>query len=187
MTGQVREYPNSPRNQKNAEFTHKKALATLSNWGYIRKKFGFSNWLLRQDARRTTQLKEISLLVKMSICKGRQNSIYLGRPAPQKLQRPEPVFKNIVIEALKVQAYLQEVPTRTQIDAGQYFTVTRARISQLTRIVNNLPADFIEKMRECTDQNIIKRFSGKTLLRIAAKNENERRNEIEYLLGSKIY
>jgi len=119
----------------------------------------------------------------MSVCKGRQHSIYLGRPAPQKPQRPEPVFKNIVIEALKVQAYLEEAPTRTQTDAGQHFNVTRARISQLTSIVNNLPADFIEQMSKCTNQTLLKTFSGKRLLKISSiESEKERRNEIERLL-----
>jgi len=118
----------------------------------------------------------------MSVCKGRQHSIYLGRPASQKPQRPEPVFKNIVIEALKVQAYLEDTPTRTQADAGQHFNVTRARISQLTSIVNNLPADFIEKMRECTDRTMLKTFSGKRLLKIAGlENEQNRRETIKLL------
>jgi len=118
----------------------------------------------------------------MSVCKGRQHSIYLGRPAPQKPQRPEPVFKNIVIEALKIQAYLEETPTRTQTDAGQHFNVTRARISQRTSIVNNLPAEFIEKMGECTDRSMLKTSSGKRLLKIAGlENEQNRQKAIELL------
>ena len=118
----------------------------------------------------------------MLICKGRRNSVYLGRPVPQKPQRPEPVFKNTVIEALNVRAYLEEAPTRTQTDAGQHFNVTRARISQLTSIVNNLPADFIEKMTNCTDRALLKTFSGKRLLKIAGlENEQNRRETIKLL------
>lgn len=48
-------------------------------------------------------------------------------------------------------------------------------------IHEKLPDDFIEKMGECDDQNFVKHFSGKTLLKIAAKSEKERRNEIERL------
>jgi len=37
-------------------------------------------------------------------------------------------------------------------------------------------------MGQCDDQNLIKRFSGKTLLKITAKNEKERQTEIDQLL-----
>jgi hypothetical protein len=49
-------------------------------------------------------------------------------------------------------------------------------------IHEKLPDDFIEMMGQCDDQVLIKRFSGKTLLKIAAKSEKERRNEISQLL-----
>jgi len=118
----------------------------------------------------------------MYIHKGRRNSINLGRPFPKELERPQPVYKNIIIEALKVQAFLEETTSRTQTDAGQHFNVTRARISQLTTIVNKLPAEFIEQMRECDDRRILKTFSGKRLLKIAGlENERNRRETIKLL------
>ena len=94
------------------------------------------------------------------------------------------MFKNIVIEALRVQAYLEEAPSRTQTDAGHHFKVTRARISQLSKIVNNLPDDFIEKMRECEDRTMLKTFSGKRLLKIAGlENEQNRQKAIDQLVS----
>lgn len=102
----------------------------------------------------------------MYIRKGRRKSINLGRPFPKEPQRPQPVYKNIVIEALKVQTYLTEASSRTQTDAGQHFNVTKARISQLTKIVNNLPKNFIGKMKKSEKRNILKTFSGKRILKI---------------------
>ena len=142
-------------------------------------------WFPRQDSKRTTQPQVIQLLVKMYIRKGKRNSINLGRPFPKEPERPQPVYKNIVIEALKVQAFLEDAPSRTQADAGHHFNVTRARISQLTSIVNNLPDDFIEKMRECEDRSMLKTFSGKRLLKIAGlENEHNRREAIKLLLSA---
>ena len=143
------------------------------------------NWLPKTDSRLTTQPQVIQLLVKMYILRGKRKSISLGVPFPAKPKPPEPVYKNIVIEALRVQAFLEEAPSQTQTDAGQHFNVTRARISQLTKIVNKLPDDFIEKMRECEDRSMLKTFSGKRLLKLAAiENEKERQNEIENLLSN---
>jgi len=84
--------------------------------------------------------------------------------------------------AIKVNEYLAQNPQRTYTSAGNHFGVTRARISQLMTIHEKLPDDFIRRMGECKDQNLIKRFSGKTLLKIAAKNEKERQAQIKILL-----
>jgi len=55
-------------------------------------------------------------------------------------------------------------------------------ISQLMTIHDKLPDDFIEKMGECKDQNLIKRFSGKQLFKIAGlKNEHNRRETLKSL------
>jgi len=120
----------------------------------------------------------------MYIRKGRRRSINLGQPFPKELERPQPVYKNIVIEALKVHAFLTEAPSRTQTDAGQHFNVTRARISQLTSIVNNLPSDFIESMRQCDDRRMLKTFSGKRLLKIAGLENDQNKRETIKLLSA---
>jgi hypothetical protein len=88
--------------------------------------------------------------------------------------------------AIRVQEYLVENPQRTQTAAGNHFGVTRARVSQLMTIVENLPDDFISIMKTTEDQSLIKRFSGKTLLRIAALNTSEqRRASIETIYSEK--
>lgn len=85
--------------------------------------------------------------------------------------------------ALIVKDFLTENPQKTYVDAGQHFNLTRARISQLMKLVHELPAPFIEKMRNCDNQAILKAFSGKTLLKIADfKTEKERQENISRLL-----
>lgn len=84
--------------------------------------------------------------------------------------------KNIVAEALKVKTFLTEDPERTYLHASQRFKVTKARISQLMKIVDVLPLKFVAYMGGCEDRNLIKRFSGKTLLRIVGLELHVRRS-----------
>jgi len=51
-------------------------------------------------------------------------------------------------------------------------------ISQLMKIVSVLPEDFVEYMRHCKDEDIIRRFSGKTLLKIAGLESAKQRQEV---------
>jgi len=109
--------------------------------------------------------------------RGRGTAISLYDPLPPLPQAPKPVYKNIVAMAIQVQEYLIENPQRTQTTAGNHFGITRARVSQLMTIVENLPDDFISIMKTTEDQSLLKRFSGKTLLRIAALSTPEQREK----------
>ena len=140
--------------------------------------------------RRLSKCKEIHILVKMYRHRGRGTSISLYDPLPSRPLPPPPVYKNIVAMAIRVQEYLVENPQRTQTAAGNHFGVTRARVSQFMTIVENIPDDFISIMKTTKDQSLLKRFSGKSLLRIAALSTPEQRqayiestqNEINRLL-----
>jgi len=138
-----------------------------------------SIWLPTLDSRRNwakpSKCKEIRILVKMYRRRGRGTAIRLYDPLPPLPQAPRPVYKNIVAMAVQVREYLVENPQRTQTAAGNHFGVTRSRVSQLMTIVENLPDDFISSMKTTKDQSLIKRFSGKTLLRIAALSTPEQR------------
>ena len=125
--------------------------------------------------RRLSKCKEIHILVKMYRHRGRGTSISLYDPLPSRPLPPPPVYKNIVAMAVQVREYLIENPQRTQTAAGNHFGVTRARISQLMTIVESLPDDFISIMKTTKDQSLLKRFSGKTLLRIAGLSTPEQR------------
>ena len=127
---------------------------------------------------RLSKCKEIHILVKMYRRRGKGTSISLYDPLPSLPQKPAPVYKNIVAMAIKVNEYLAQNPQRTYTSAGRHFGVTRARISQLMTIHEKLPDDFIEMMGQCDDQAIIKRFSGKILLKIAAKESPEQRQDL---------
>jgi len=107
--------------------------------------------------------------------RGRGTAISLYDPLPPLPQAPRPVYKNIVAMAVQVWEYMVENPQRTQTAAGPHFGVTWARVSQLMTIVENLPDDFISIMKTTEDQSLLKRFSGKTMLRIAALSTPEQR------------
>jgi hypothetical protein len=77
--------------------------------------------------------------------------------------------------AVRIQEYLVENPQRTQTAAGNHFGITRARVSQLMTILEKTPADLISSLKTTEDQTLIKRFSGKTLLKIASLNTPEQR------------
>jgi len=110
--------------------------------------------------------------------RGRGTAISLYDPLPPLPQAPRPVYKNIVAMAVQVQEYLVKNPQRTQTAAGNHFGVTRARVSQLMTIIENLPDDFISIMKTTKDQSLLKRFSGKTMLRIAARTSADERKEL---------
>ena len=125
----------------------------------------------------------VCLLVMMYRYKGRHTGIVLGEPLPGKPLPPKPVYRNILAEALKVKDYLNQDTQRSHLDASAHFRVSRARISQLMKIVNNLPEDFITKVGQSDDQALLRRFSGKTLLKIAGMpNQEERQGYIQHLL-----
>ena len=75
--------------------------------------------------------------------------------------------------AIKVEEYLKENPQRTQTTAGNHFGVTRARVSQLMTILETLPDDLISTMKTTKDRSLLKRFSGRTLLKIASLSTPE--------------
>lgn len=110
--------------------------------------------------------------------RGRQTQIVLWEPLQARPLPPKPVPKNIVAEALKLKAFLKEDPQRTYLHASQRFKVTKARISQLMKIANVLPQEFVDYMGRCQNQNMIKRFSGKTLLRIASLELPKQRQHV---------
>jgi hypothetical protein len=110
--------------------------------------------------------------------RGRQNRIVLGEPLPARPQPPKPVPKNIVAEAIKVKSFLTEDHQRTYLYASQRFKVTKARISQLMKIADVLPKEFLDYMGRCEDQALIRKFSGRTLLRIAGLESAIQRYEV---------
>ncbi len=127
------------------------------------------------------QPQVIQLLESLYKRHGRHTLISIGEKLPGIKLPPRPVYRNIVKEALKVKTFLNEDLERSYSSAGQRFNVSRARISQLMKIIDNVPEDFIIKLAESDDQNMLKRFSGKVLYRIARLEQKERKAFIKQL------
>ena len=120
-----------------------------------------------------TKQTVVRLLVMMYKYKGRHTRITLGEPLPDNPISLKPVYRNMLAEALKVKDYLSQDTQRSYPDASHHFQVSRARISQLMKIANNLPEDLIARIGQSDDQALLRRFSGKTLLRIAGMHNPE--------------
>ena len=110
--------------------------------------------------------------------------IRFGDPLPEKPQRAKRIIKNTIYEGLKIQAFINNGPGRiTWARARKELNISEAKLAHLLKIVNTLPTDFVENMESCTDENMLKIFNGRRLLKISRlKTEKERRNEIERLL-----
>jgi len=81
--------------------------------------------------------------------------------------------KNIARIALEVKAYAEAHPGQSYSLMAENFNVSRARISQLLKIIDNLPAYLIKKIQETEDPIVLRKFSGKRLLRLASFQTQE--------------
>ncbi len=147
----------------------------------------FVIWLPGVDTKRVVrklaQHNVVQLLVKMYKYPGRGTTIVFDRPLAERKAPPPKPLKNLITEAMNFHDYLANDPQRTFFDASREFKVTRSWVSQLMKLANNLPPNFLKDMKSCTNQTIIKRFSGKTLMHIAKlKTPQERQIIINKLL-----
>ncbi len=110
--------------------------------------------------------------------------IRFGNPLPEKPQRAKRIIKNTIYEGLKIQAFIDNGPGRmTWAKARKELNISESKLAHLLKIVNQLPAEFIENMKSCDDQETLRIFTGRRLLYISRlRTEKERRNEIERLL-----
>ena len=142
------------------------------------------NWLPELDARRTSQLHIVHMVVKIYTRRSKRQLIRFGDPLPEKPIRAKRIIKNTIYEGLKIQAFINNGPGRiTWAIARKELNISEAKLAHLLKIVNTLPPDFVETMKSCTDENMLKIFHGRRLLKISRlKTEKERRAEIERLL-----
>jgi len=92
----------------------------------------------------------------------------IDQPFPTPTPQPVKMPKNIARIALDVKAYTTINPGHSYSLVAENFNVSRARISQLLKIIDNLPAYFIRKIEETEDPILLRRFSGKRLLHLAS-------------------
>jgi len=123
--------------------------------------------------------------VRIYTRRSRKQLIRFGAPLPEKPQRPKRIYKNIIYEGLKIQSFINDGPTRiTWAKASKELNISDSKIAHLLKIVNTLPADFIEDMKSCDDRETLKVFTGRRLLQISRlKTKQARKMEIERLLA----
>ena len=138
----------------------------------------------RVVASQSRQPQVIQLVVKMEIRRSKRILISLIDPLPPVRIRKPRIRQNTIAQALKIQAFINGGPSRlTWAQARKKLYISESKLAHLLKIVNRLPADFIENMRSCDDQEKLRIFTGRRLLQISRlRTERERRNEIERLL-----
>ncbi|MBW1933726.1 MAG: hypothetical protein JRI56_12195 [Deltaproteobacteria bacterium] len=125
------------------------------------------------------------MVVKIYTRRDKGNSIRFGLPFPEKPQRPKRIYKNIIYEGLELRAFINNGATRlTWAQTRKELNISESKLAHLLKIVNQLPADFVENMKSCDDQEKLKIFTGRRLLQISRlSTERERRNEITRLFS----
>jgi hypothetical protein len=126
------------------------------------------NWLPKSDTNRVSQVQYIQLLVKIYKRRNRRLELSIDQPFPAPTPQLARMPKNIVKIALDVKAYTEVHPGHSYSLVAENFNVSRARVSQLLKIINNLPTYFIKKLQETKDPIMLRRFSGKRLLKLAS-------------------
>jgi len=141
-------------------------------------------WLPELDARRTSQLHIVHMVVKIYTRRSRKQLIRFGDPLPEKPIRAKRIIKNTIYEGLQIQTYINNGPGRiTWAKTRKELNISEAKLAHLLKIVNTLPPDFVEDMKSCNDEEKLKIFNGRRLLQISRlKTDKERRAEIEHLL-----
>ena len=119
----------------------------------------------------------------MDIRRSKRILISLIDPLPPVRIRKPRIRQNTIAEALKIQAFINGGPSRlTWAQARKKLYISESKLAHLLKIVNRLPAEFVENMKSCDDQEKLRIFTGRRLLQISRlRTERERRNEIERL------
>jgi hypothetical protein len=121
----------------------------------------------------------------MDIRRSKRILLSLIDPLPPVPIRKPRVCPNTIREALKIKAFINSGPSRlTWAQAQKRLNISESKLAHLLKIVNRLPADFIEDMKSCDDQQKLRIFTGRKLLQISRlRTERERQNEIKRLLS----
>ena len=120
----------------------------------------------------------------MEIRRSRKILLSFFEPLPPARVRKPHIYKNTIAEALKIKEFINNGSGRiTWAKTCKELHISESKLAHLLKIVNNLPSEFIENMKLCDDQAMLKIFRGRMLLRISRlKTAKERREEIEHLL-----
>lgn len=141
-------------------------------------------WLPRVVASHSRQPQVIQLVVKMYVRRSKRILLSLIDPLPPEPAPRQPVYLNTVVEALKIRSFISDSPTPMTWDkTAKTLNISTSKIAHLLKIVNTLPPDFVDDMRQWDDPRKLKLFNGRRLLYISRlKTEKERRIRIKLLL-----
>ena len=132
---------------------------------------------------RTSQPAEVQLVINITRKRGSSQIIIFEKPSPRDPLLAPIDRNNIVALALQLHAYLAADPTRFHDEVALKFGTSRPQVSQYLKLVDQLPPDFINRMKTCKDQKTLRRFSGRTLIKISKlRSMDDRQQEIEHLL-----
>lgn len=142
------------------------------------------HWLPRVVASHSRQPQVIQLVVKMYVRRSKRILLSLVDPLPPEPAPRQPVYLNTIVEAIKIRSFINDSPTPMTWDkTSKALDISTSKIAHLLKIVNTLPPDFIEDMRQWDEPRKLKLFNGRRLLYISRlKTEKERRNRIKLLL-----
>ncbi len=90
----------------------------------------------------------------------------LDLPLPERPKKKPPV--NAIQQALAVKAFMDANPDHTCLSAAGPLNMHRKRIAKLLKILEVLPAEFIEQFKDCRDPRILHRMSVNRLYQIAS-------------------
>ena len=142
-------------------------------------------WGLKSVTRRVSEPQSIQLLVKFFRRKKVGNRYQLDDPFPRERQ-PDPAV-NIIQQALYVKAHLKINPNEYAIVTAEKLGIHRKRIPKLMSILENLPAEFQQRLHNCQENRIHRIFSLRTLHNIAQLNSKEQMvNRLESLLPNSL-
>lgn len=101
----------------------------------------------------------------------------LDLPLPEK--PPKPAAVNVARQAAMVKNFMTANPDETCLSAAAKLNINRRRIAKLIKIIDTLPAHFIEKLSNCNNNSILHRLNANHLFYIAGLNtEAERLQEL---------
>jgi hypothetical protein len=98
--------------------------------------------------------------------------ISIGEAFPEPTLKTAKPPKNIARFALDVKNYFASNLGASHSDAASHFQVIRPRISQLLKIANRLPEKLLKELVETDNPVLIKKYSGKYLLKMSTQKLN---------------
>lgn len=137
-------------------------------------------WGLGLNASRVPQTQEIQIHLSFHRRRTTRLEVAIRQPFIEKTPPPPPV--NIIHQALTAQSFMQANPDATPFSAASKLNLHRKRITRLLKIVDSLPFQYTEKLKNCNDSAILRRLKVKPLYKIACLDASKREQALKTLI-----